>query len=330
MSFPRKKFIEGYTYHEEDWDTLQNNIGNYYDNLINLINATIEGITTDYLTSAHITDIAPHPNQTLDNIKDSATYKRATITQLTNLNTIWSAFGGSPSMDNIPQGSTHKKITTTEKGYYDIVYSAFGGSPSMDNIPQGSTHKKITTAEKGYYDLMYSAFGGSPSMDNIPQGSTHKKLTAAEYAKFLTGFYDILDQTTTVKFGHNRDINGFYFAKGGDADGANIYANNLYSRGKPAYVLAYASSWYNIAAGLEEENIAHNLGYRPEFAILQVCNSDPTGQPEDYISTEGYAQLDPVATKSSHATWNNTDFNIYNRSNLSYHFRVLLFSYPQA
>lgn len=248
MSFPRKVFLEGHTYHEIDWTQLQDNIGNYYDPLI----------------QNHIASTTPHPNITLD------------------------------------------------------------------NIPDGTTYKRITATEKGYYDLMYSAFGGSPSMDNIPQGTNYIKFTAAEYALFLTSYHYVLDQVTTVKFGHNRNVAAFYFANGADADGANIYGNDLFSRGKPVYVLVFASPWILITPGNDTGDLAHGLGYRPSFGILQTCLADPTGTPEDYIVTGDYGATGAYFYKQNFAAWNNQYYVIGSASGTDRYFRVLLFSYMGA
>lgn len=215
MSFPRKHFLESQTYHEWDWDELQNNIGNYYDTLI------------------------------------------------------------------------------------------------ADHISSGSPHPYI-------------------SLDSVLQGTLTKKLSAAEYAKFLTGFYDILDSGPTVKFGEGRSISGFYFANGADADGANIYANDLFSRGKPVYVLAHATSWFLINSGAHRGPLMHLLGYRPSFGILQVSFTDPTGQPEEYIYTENYGQYSASPGLQSYACWNNTYWQIYNYTNSNLYFRLLLFAYMGA
>jgi len=293
MSFIRKKFYEGKTYHETDWDELQNNIGLYYDNLLNQLQGAISGIILDYLTSAHRTELNPHPNITIDYIGQGTNFIKLTAAQAGNLNSIWNAFGASPSMDNIPQGTSYIKLSATQASHVDSLWNAFGGSPSMDNIPQGTSYKK---------------------------------LSAAEYSKFLTGFYDILDSSATVKFGHGRNISGFYFAKGADADGANIFANDLFLRGYPVYVLVFTSAWYHINSGDNTGPIIHSLGFRPEFAQMQTSNTDPTGQPEEYIYSDGYAGNDPTYTKNSYAAWNNLNFKLYNWSGSAYYMRVLLYA----
>ena len=215
MSFPRKLFLEAYTYHQADWTELQDNIGNYYDALI----------------QGHIDSTDPHPNIT---------------------------------------------------------------------------------------------------MDNIPQGTLTKKLSAAEYAKFLTGFYDILDLGSTVTFGVNRSIDSFYFAKDSDADGANIYANDLFSRGYPVYVVVFASPWHQLAKGSALLALPHNLGYRPSFGLLQCCTTDPTGQPEQYICTPGIDTNFTTLGNTNYASWNNVNYCIKNNSDHTYYFQVLLFAYMGA
>lgn len=264
MSFPRKKFLETITYHEGDWDELQNNIGNYYDPLITTIQDQVALILANYLTFQHRTEPDPHPNITIDYIK------------------------------------------------------------------QGTAYKKLTAAQTSFLDIYIATFGSSPSMNNIPQGTTFKKLSAAEYAKFLTGFYDILDSGATVKFGHNRNIDGFYFAKGGDADGANIYGNDLFSRGYPVYVLVYASPWHSLATGANTGTRAHSLGYRPSFGMLQTSLTDPTGVPEEYIYTDGYPHRTGAIPCNSYAAWNNTYYRIWNGADFTSNFRVLLFAYLGA
>ena len=231
MSFPRKKFFEGITYHEADWDELQNNIGNYYDNLINLLAGRVAVIEGDYLTSAHRTEGDPHP----------------------------------------------------------LI-----------------------------------------SIDYILQGTSFHKFSAAEYAKFLTGFYDILDSGSTVKLGHNRDITGFYFAKGDDADGANIYANDLFSRGYPVHVLVFQSAWLLVPSKSDSGNIAHGLGYRPSYASLQLALADPTGNPEEYIFFPNYGIVTPPNTAATYAQWNNTYYKVTNNTTGDLYVSVLFFSYLGA
>ena len=228
MSFDRKIFTEGVTYHQADWTELQDNIGNYYDALIAALQGQVDGILADYLTSAHRLEANPH----------------ALI-----------------------------------------------------------------------------------DMDYVKQGTAFIKLSAAEYAEFLTGFYDILDLTTTVQFGYDRDIAGFYFAKSGDADGANIYANDLFSRGNPVYTIVYATSWVQLTAGNSTGATTHGLGYRPSFAILQEALSDPTGSPEEYVYTDNFARSENLGTSDSYARWNNTDYEINNNSPWTVSFRLLLFAY---
>jgi hypothetical protein len=228
MSFTRKVFLEGVTYHQQDWTDLQDNIGTYYDALIAALQGQVDGILLDYLTSVHTNAVAPHPNLTLD---------------------------------------------------------------------------------------------------NVGQGAAFIKLSAAEYARFLTGFYDILDSVTTVKFGEGRSIAGFYFANGADADGADIYGNDLFSRGNPVYTLVYASPWALLTTMTDSGALAHALGYRPSFGIMQVCSTDPTGAPEDYIYTEGIAAQVLAGHPTSYAAWNNTYYRLYNNSSNSYYFRILLFAY---
>ena len=228
MSFTRKKFSEGITYHESDWDDLQNNIGDYYDALLVAMQGQIDGILTDYLTSAHRTEPDPHP---------------------------------------------------------DI------------------------------------------DMDYVKQGTAYIKLSAAEYAKFLTGFYDILDQTTTVKFGQGRSIVSFYFANGSDADGANIYANDLFSRGNPVYTLVYESPWHQLTTHTDTGSLPHGLGYRPSFGIMHVCITDPTGQPEEYLCTESYAHGDTLPYFDSYGRWNNTYYRLYNHGPYTLCFKLFLFAY---
>jgi len=316
MSFERIVFADGITYFAATWNTLQDNIGNYYDALIAAIylhyDPIIAGIYTyydpiistlagrvtaiesDYLTSAHTNSTIPHPNL---------------------------------SIDNILQGTIYKKMTAVEETNWNTIYNGFGGSPSMDNIPQGTTYKKITAVEETNWNTIYNGFGGSPSMDNIAQGSLFKKLSAVEYAKFLTGFYDILDLGTTIKFGQGRNIAGFYFACGADDDGADIYGNNLYSHGHPVYTLDFDSGWHQIASLESLGTTAHLLGHRPDFAILNISDSDPTGQPEDYISTAGYAGSQGNQTPNSYGTWNDTYYNIFNYGANTRYFQLLLFSF---
>ena len=228
MSFPRKIFYEGITYHQQDWTDLQDNIGNFYDALISALQGQVDGILGDYLTSVHTNSATPHPNLTID---------------------------------------------------------------------------------------------------NVGQGSSFKKLSAAEYAEFLTGFYNILDSGTTVKFGEGRNIDGFYFANGADADGADIYGNDLFSRGNPVYTLVYASPWAQLTTMTDTGLLAHSLGYRPSFGLLQVCSTDPTGVPESFIYTPGIAAQAVAGHPTSYAAWNNADYRLYNNSSNTYYFRVLLFAY---
>lgn len=261
MSFTRKKFLESVTYHEEDWDELQDNIGNYYDPLVEGLRTDVDAILADYLTSTHRIEADPHPYM---------------------------------SMDYIKQGENWKKITITEKGHYDIVYNAFGGSPSMDNIPQGT----------GY-----------------------KKLSALQYSVLLSSFTDPLVSPTTLTLGYGANIAAYFFANGADADGGNIYANDILSRGKPVYALVFASPWHQIAAESSLPATAHNLGYRPSFAMVQISNTNPDGQPEDYIYTEGYGSFAVSHTLQNYAAWNNMYYRIYNNSTTTYYFRVLMFAY---
>lgn len=228
MTFPRKKFFDGNTYFEADFDELQNNIGNYYDALIATLLGQIEAIEGDYLTSAHITPNAHHT------------------------------------------------------------------PPTMDNIAQGSSFKKITTAEKAQFDYAFIAY--------LVSGSS-------------------------LTFGTNLDIANYYFSKDADPDGGNIHANDILSRGNPVYSVVFDSGWHNIAAASNKGNAAHSLGYRPDFALLQSCNTDPTGQPEEYITTDGYVGNPAAGSNNSYGAFNDTYYNIFNTSAAAGWFRLLLFSY---
>jgi hypothetical protein len=407
MSFPRKHFLESNTYHEWDWDELQNNIGNWYDPLIAAIQGNISTILGDYLTSAHTNSSTPHPNLTIDNVGQGITYKKPTATQVTNWDTAYgwgnwahTTLAGYGITDAAPlshkttedainglvfvngAGAYSAKGIGSDVQAYDADLAAIAGigvargalitgqgvSPAwaklvvgaagkglisdgtdiawdyiISAVPTGLTYTNATralsltagyviptTTEETNWNTVYNAFGGSPSMDNIPQGTAYKKLSAAEYAKFLTGFYDILDMGATVKLGQGRNITGFYFANGSQADGANIYGHDLFSRGYPVYVIVYASPWHYLAPMADTGNLPHALGYRPSFGLLQGAFSDPTGQPEDYIYTNSFTShaINPIT--QPFAGWNNSNYKINNMSTQARYFQLLLFAYMGA
>lgn len=157
--------------------------------------------------STHKVDLslAGFLNKNLDNVADTATYKRVAAAFVGAAGALdFNAAGWlNKTLDNLPDGSTYKRVIGTAVGAGNKIDFNLAGflNKTLDYVGDGATYKRVAAAFVGAGNALDFAAAGwlNKTLDNVADGATYLRVTGVSAGHQVQTASIASDSVTTPK-----------------------------------------------------------------------------------------------------------------------------------